>query len=103
MTKFFNLLFIVNKNYINYKIISNKMEEKMKDVNEKVLKEIRSKLATLSTSTLLKYYEDLKSNIIPSNLSSYTQYLSTSELLENIEKELIVRGALKKIKKVDIY
>ena len=79
------------------------MEEKTKDVNERVLKEIRGKLATLSTNTLLKYYEDLKSNIIPSNLSPYIQYLTPSELLENIEKELVVRGALKKIKKVDIF
>ncbi|MGC9133064.1 MAG: hypothetical protein ACP5GJ_01505 [Nanopusillaceae archaeon] len=79
------------------------MEEKIEKVNEKVLKEIRGKLATLSTSTLLKYYEDIKYNIIPSYLSSYTQYLTPSELLESIEKELLIRGALKKIKKIDIH
>ncbi|BFI73552.1 hypothetical protein YN1_5390 [Nanoarchaeota archaeon] len=79
------------------------MEEKMKNINESVIKEIRTKLATISTSTLLRYYEDLKSNIIPSNLSSYTQYLTLSELLENIEKELMLRGALKKIRKINIY
>ena len=78
------------------------MEEKFENKNEKLIKEIRTKLATLSTNTLLRYYEDIKSKIIPSNLSYYSQYLSYEELLDNVEKELILRGALKRIKKVDI-
>jgi hypothetical protein len=78
------------------------MEEKFENKNEKLIKEIRTKLATLSTNTLLRYYEDIKSKIIPSNLSYYSQYLSYEELLDNVEKELILRGALKRMKKVDI-
>jgi hypothetical protein len=78
------------------------MEAKFENKNEKLIKEIRTKLATLSTNTLLRYYEDIKSKIIPSNLSYYYQYLSYEELLDNVEKELILRGALKRMKKVDI-
>jgi uncharacterized protein Smg (DUF494 family) len=59
-------------------------------------------LATLSTNTLLRYYEDIKSKIIPQNLSYYIQYLSYEELLNNVERELILRGALKRVKKLDV-
>jgi len=41
------------------------MEAKVENTNEKLIKEIRTKLATLSTNTLLRYYEDIKSKIIP--------------------------------------
>ncbi|MFP3316871.1 MAG: hypothetical protein RXN79_00470 [Candidatus Nanopusillus sp.] len=78
------------------------MEEKVENTNERLIKEIRTKLATLSTNTLLRYYEDIKSKIIPSNLSYYYQYLSFEELLDSVERELILRGALKRIKKLDI-
>lgn len=78
------------------------MEEKDENTNERLIKEIRTKLATLSTNTLLRYYEDIKSKIIPSNLSYYYQYLSFEELLDSVERELILRGALKRIKKLDI-
>jgi len=78
------------------------MEEKVENTNERLIKEIRTKLATLATNTLLRYYEDIKSKIIPSNLSYYSQYLSFEELLDSVERELILRGALKRIKKLDI-
>jgi hypothetical protein len=78
------------------------MEAKVENTNEKLIKEIRTKLATLSTNTLLRYYEDIKSKIIPTNLSYYIQYLSYEELLNNIERELILRGALKRVKKLDV-
>jgi hypothetical protein len=78
------------------------MEAKVENTNEKLIKEIRTKLATLSTNTLLRYYEDIKSKIIPPNLSYYIQYLSYEELLNNVERELILRGALKRVKKLDI-
>ncbi|MGC9079118.1 MAG: hypothetical protein ACP5G1_00045 [Nanopusillaceae archaeon] len=78
------------------------MEEKITNINEEVVKELRSKLATLSTNTLLRYYEDIKSNIIPQNLSTYIQYITFEELLEFIEKELIMRGAFKRIKRIKI-
>jgi len=78
------------------------MEEKFENTNERLIKEMRTKLATLATNTLLRYYEDIKSKIIPSNLSYYSQYLSFEELLDSVERELILRGALKRIKKLDI-
>ena len=78
------------------------MEEKVENTNKRLIKEIRTRLATLSTNTLLRYYEDIKSKIIPSNLSYYSQYLSFEELLDSVERELILRGALKRIKKLDI-
>ncbi|BBL45358.1 hypothetical protein MJ1_0185 [Nanobdella aerobiophila] len=78
------------------------MEEKIKNIDKDFLKDIRCKLASTSTGTLIKYYEDIKSNVIPQNLSSYTEYINTFDLLEFIEKELIARGALRKIKRINL-
>jgi hypothetical protein len=69
---------------------------------DELITKLREKLASTSTETLKKYYRDLKYNIIPPSLSEFSE-IGEDLIKKYIEKELILRGVIKKAKRVRIY
>jgi len=66
------------------------------------IKRLREKLASTSTETLKEYYDKIKSGIVPPSLNEFSN-LGKNVIKKYLEKELILRGVIKKKKRVRIY
>jgi len=66
------------------------------------IKRLREKLASTSTETLKEYYDKIKSGIVPLSLNEFSN-LGKNIIKKYLEKELILRGVIKRKKRVSIY
>ncbi|RDD52743.1 hypothetical protein BA065_00490 [Nanoarchaeota archaeon NZ13-N] len=70
-------------------------------MDDKLLR-LREKLASTSTETLKEYHGRMKQGIIPSSLTEFSS-LGKNVIMKYLEKELILRGVIKKKRRVRIY
>jgi len=66
------------------------------------IKRLREKLASTSTETLKEYYNKIRSGVVPFSLNEFSN-LGKNVIKKYLEKELILRGVIKKKKRVRIF
>ena len=66
------------------------------------VKRLREKLASTSTETLKEYYNKIRAGILPPSLNEFSN-LGKNVIKKYLEKELILRGVIKRKRRVRIY